>query len=179
MGNSAKRIVLYILLGLLCIHFGFVVLYASPLKRETQSVPFLVNGYIYPLFHQSWSLFVPAPRKHIDVMIRSKRGEKWEPWTNITQTLIKKHHHHLLLGGETEMLLLTNSSSYVSHDVGEKDSVFMKRPDFVSFKILERAATYYLRNNKCYKEGKDYEILLITTSPNQATTSYFKNLSLL
>ncbi len=176
MSTAGKRIVSLFLLSFLCVHFICIMDYAAPVKLPGV-IKAAGNMYCYPYFHQQWTVFVPAPNKQFDLMIRNGSGNKWQPWTNITSRLMKRRS--AFLGREVEVLLITNSINYVAYDLGEKDQVFYEKPDLPSFKVLERAAKYYFRNFRCWKGGKAYELLLITRSKDRTTAYYFKNLSLL
>jgi len=179
MNNSGKRILSFLLLAFLVFHFLCLINYASPLKSSNRCFNVITTMYGYPYFHQQWTVFVPTPVKKFELMIRNGSGNKWQRWTNIVNHLLKRRKYNLPLGRETEVLLITNSINYLSYDLGETNRVFNKKPDLQSFKVLEHAANYYFRNFRCWKAGKEYELLLITHSPGKRTAYYFKNLSLL
>lgn len=163
-------------------HFILLLNYAAPVKagRKLSAASAL---YCYPYFYQQWSVFVPAPQKRFNLMIRngSAAGRSWQPWRNVTGHLLKRRKPcTALLGRETEILLISNSINYLASDLGERDRLFTTRPALPSFNVLERAARYYFRNFRCWKGGKDYELMLITTKPGKKpVVYYFKNLSLL
>ncbi len=179
MKPALKNILATGMLLFLGFHFIAILCYTAPLsmgaKLKTMSAL-----YCYPYFHQQWTVFVPAPDQQSDLYIRNGERGLWQPWTNVTQRFIKKQRQYPLEGRETEVLLLTNAISYVSYDLGEQHSrIFYKAPDLPSFKVMERAAKYYFRNYRCWAEGKDYELLLVTRTSGKTYYYYFKNLSLL
>lgn len=64
-------------LSFLMIHFGITFLFTSPLKmHENENIHYVVNGYIYPLFWQNWSLFVPSPKDNKKIEIQFKESEE-------------------------------------------------------------------------------------------------------
>lgn len=178
MSIKGKRLVSLFLLFFLCLHFTLIVNYAAPVSISGK-LKAASSIYTYPYFYQQWTVFVPVPGKRFDLMIRNGEGNKWQAWTNLTSHLLKRREKWTaLLGRETEVLLMTNAISYLAGDLGEKDQLFLNRPDLPSFKILEHAARNYFRNFRCWKDGKEYELLLITTTHNKTIVYYFKNLSL-
>lgn len=161
----------------LAIHFLCIIVYASPVK-QIGILNSASNMYCYPYFHQQWTVFVPAPSKKFDLYIRNGKDNRWQNWINITNRLIEKSRSNHFSGGETEVLLLSNSINYLIADLGEQNLIFNNPPNLASFKILERAAKYYFRNYRCWRDGKDYELLIIARSGKTQTLYYFKNLSL-
>lgn len=182
MKPALKNILATGVLLFLGFHFVLVLNYTAPVSAggKLKAASAL---YCYPYFHQQWTVFVPAPQKCFDLMIRngSAANHSWQAWRNITNHLLKRRKSYTaLLGRETEILLMTNAVSYLSSDLEEKDQVFLTRPEWPSFDVLERATRYYFRNFRCWKDGKDYELLLIMRKPGQKpVVYYFKNLSLL
>ena len=174
----SKRIITLLLLLFLSIHFVFITNYSAPYKLKGL-VKSAAGMYCYPYFHQQWTVFVPAPDKKSDLYIRNGSEERWQPWINITQRLIKKRKQNPLKGRETEVLLLTNATNYMVYELGERNIIFENKPTLASFKVLERAAKYYFRNYGCWSEGKNYELVLVTKTSKRIYVYYFKNLSLL
>ncbi len=78
-GRNTKKIRLilaFLGLSFLFLHFSITYLFTSPLKNhQNENVHYVVNGYIYPLFWQNWSLFVPAPRDNKKIEIKFKEAE--------------------------------------------------------------------------------------------------------
>ena len=178
MNHALKKILATSLLLFLGIHFLLLLNYTAPVKTGGKLTS-VAKRYSYPLFHQQWTVFVPAPHKRFDLYIRNGNGETWQPWINVTQRFIKKQRQYPLEGRETEVLLLSNSINYLAYDLGERNMVFQERPDLPSFKVMERAAKYFFRNYRCWSEGKQYELVLVTKAAEKTYVCYFKNLSLL
>lgn len=177
MGTALKKLTAAGLLLFLGFHFLFLVNYTAPVKTGGKLTS-ISNLYCYPFFHQQWTVFVPAPTKQFDLYMRNGTGKIWQPWINVTQRFIKKQRQHPLEGRETEVLLLSNSINYVAYDLGEGNKVFYEKPNLPSFKVMERAANYFFRNYACWKEGKQYELVLVTKAPGKTYVYYFKNLFL-
>ncbi len=182
MKPALKNILAAGMLLFLGLHFTLVLNYAAPVKAGGK-LNAASDFYCYPYFYQQWTVFVPAPQKRFDLMIRngSAADHSWQAWRSITHHLLKRRKPYTaLLGRETEVLLMSNAINYLASDLGETNQLFTARPDLSSFAILERGARYYFRNFRCWKNGKDYELLLITTQPGKKpVVYYFKNLSLL
>jgi hypothetical protein len=178
MNNSLKKILAFGLLLFLALHFLLLLNYTAPVKTGGKLTSAAIR-YCYPFFHQQWTVFVPAPTKQFDLYMRNGTGNTWQSWVNVTQRFIKKQRQHPLEGRETEVLLLSNAINYVAYDLGEGNKVFNEKPDLPSFKVMERAAKYFFRNYRCWAEGKDYELVLVTKASGKRYFYYFKNLSLL
>lgn len=164
-------------MAFLGLHFLLIFNYAAPLKIN-HSLTSASNIYCYPFFHQQWTVFVPTPTKQFDLYIRNGNSISWQPWINVTKALIKKNRKSIIMGKETEVLLVTNAINYLAYDLGNTTRIYARKPNIPSFNVLEHAARNYFRNYRCWKEGKQYEIAVISTSPKKTIYYYFKNLSL-
>ncbi len=132
MKAALKNILATGMLLFLGFHFTLVFNYAAPVKAGGK-LGAASDFYCYPYFYQQWTVFVPAPQKHFDLMIRngSADNHSWQAWRNITNHLLKRRKPYTaLLGRETEILLMTNAVSYLSSDLEEKDQVFLTRPEW-------------------------------------------------
>jgi hypothetical protein len=178
MSNRLKNILAFGLLLFLGLHFLLLLNYTAPLKTGGKLTSASIR-YCYPFFHQQWTVFVPAPTNQFDLYIRNGNGSSWQPWVKVTQRFIKKQRQHPFEGRETEVLLLSSAINYVAYDLGEGSRIFNEPPDLPSFKIMERAAHFFFRNYRCWAEGKQYELVLVTKAPKKTYVYYFKNLSLL
>jgi hypothetical protein len=80
-GRNNKKIrvlTAFLCLGFLIFHFSATFLFTSPLKNhKNENIHYVVNGYIYPLFWQNWSLFVSAPvlSKKIEISFKKSDSE--------------------------------------------------------------------------------------------------------
>jgi len=178
MKPALKTILAAGMLLFLGFHFLALLHYAAPVSVGAR-LKAASALYCYPYFHQQWTVFVPAPDRQSDLYIRNGEGAVWQPWHPVTQGLIRRQRQCPWAGREMEALLLTNAISYVRHDLGAQTLIFDKAPDLPSFQVMERAARYYFRNYRCWAEGRDYELLLVTKAPGKTYVYYFKNLSLL
>lgn len=90
-GRNTKKIRLilaFLGLGFLFLHFSATYLFTSPLKNhKNENIHYVVNGYMYPLFWQNWSLFVPAPKdnKRIEISFRED-DQKYAEYENPLDT---------------------------------------------------------------------------------------------
>lgn len=182
MKPGLKNILALGMLLFLGCHFILILNYAAPVKTGGKLNAASVR-YCYPYFHQQWTVFVPAPQRRFDLMIRngSAASHSWQPWRNVTSHLLKRKKPFMaFFGRETEVLLISNAVNYLASDLGDTDRLFVAKPDLPSFDVLERATRHYFRHFRCWKDGKDYELLLMTTRPGKKpVVYYFKNLSLL
>ena len=91
MSQATKRIFAVVLAIALCFHFIMLFIYCSPIKIRNQKLNFLSHLYVYPVFHQNWILFVPAPNTEMKLFVRYKTNYQFTNWQNILNNEIINH----------------------------------------------------------------------------------------
>ena len=112
MSQATKRIFAVVLAIALCFHFIMIIIYCSPIKIRNQKLEFLSHLYVYPVFHQNWILFVPAPNAKRKLFVRYKTNNLFTNWQDILNDEIINHKKNRILGGEAKVLLLSNALIY-------------------------------------------------------------------
>ena len=87
-------IVLFWLFG----HFVMIVTYDLFPNNISQ-------GYVYPLFHQYWRLFVPPPEGNYEVIKLTSEGKS----VNVMEHCNSGVKRNLIFGNETKVLSMTNA----------------------------------------------------------------------
>lgn len=177
MNQINKRLFAIVLVGLLCLHFFLIFIYCTSLKIKNQKLNYICNLYIYPVFHQNWGLFVPAPNTQRKLFVRYKNNNEFTNWQDILNLEIMNHKKNRLLGGETKVLLLSNSLIYELNSLdGVSSHIYNKKPINKEFEVLQFEVNQYLKNYfKVYTNTK-YELMLVSTQPDKNTAYYMQSL---
>ena len=177
MNQTTKRLFAIVLGVVLCFHFVMILMYCSPIKIKAQKINFVNNLYIYPIFHQNWNLFVPAPNIERKLFVRYKIKEGFTNWEDILSREIVHHKHNRLLGNEARVLLLSNSLIYELNSMGAKEScVFSSKPSNNEFKVLQFEIEKYVRLEFQLKGTINYELLLVSAGKTKTKAYYIKSL---
>lgn len=178
MSVFAKRFLAFVLLVGLCCHFTLIFIYSSPLKIKSEKLKFVSNSYTYPFFHQTWNLFVPAPKAKFNLYTRYYGKAKWNDWQDLFQTQLNKRHNNLIKGTELKVLLFSTAMSYLSGSVNKTHMVYELEPSDIEFLILKHAVKQYIVNYKCMNAAGKFEIMFVRTEGEQKTVQYYQNLNL-
>ena len=146
----------------LTVHFLAVLAYASP-EALTGKFKHYVFPYMYPYFHQSWSLFVPVPKENFNVYVKVNSG----PWEDVFQNVVMKHQSNRIAGNENLMLAFSNSLRYYVSSVSDKNQVMVDDDANVNYVVLRNIITQYYRK-KSGTEPRNMEIIIVTTNSNKA-----------
>lgn len=119
-------------------HFLAVLAYASP-DVLTGKFKNYVFPYMYPYFHQSWSLFVPVPKENFNVYV--KHDDK--DWEDVFQTVITKHHTNRLAGNENLMLAFSSSLRYYVSSVDSQNAILIDDGSNINFVVLKKIIKQY------------------------------------
>lgn len=176
MSERIKRIVTLLGLGLLCLHFFFVFVYASPLRGASVKLRIVANYYIGPLFHQNWRLFVPAPNVERRLYVRYLDNGNWSSWEDIFRKQINEQRNGLIWANEEEVLGFSLSMVYLSDSDTTEQKLFIREPDNYNFKVVKKAARQYLLNNKRLQNPQKFEIIFSQIAKDYYSNHYYKNL---
>ena len=177
MNQTSKRLFACIIALALCFHFVMVLIYCYPDKIKYAKLNFVNNLYIYPVFHQNWNLFVPAPNAERQLFVRYKTKEGFTKWEDILSKEIIHHKQNRLLGNEARVLLLSNSLIYELNLLDAKEScVFKIKPSNSEFKVLQFEIEKYLRLEFQLKGIVEYELLLVSLGEDKTKAYHIKSL---
>lgn len=177
MNNSLKRSISFIFISVLCLHFGFLIIYTSPLKINSPRVNFITKACMGPFFHQNWNLFVPVPKSQHYLFIRYKNAANHTAWIDILGDCVENNQQNKWKGNEAVSLLFSNSLVYLLNKV-PVSTVYPQAPDFTEFKVLQYEVSHYLALHHILQKGQGYEIVVYSTGPGRHKTLYFQSLSL-
>lgn len=177
MNQTTKRLFAIVLGMVLCFHFIMILMYFYPIKTKNEKFNFVNNLYIYPVFHQNWNLFVPAPNVERKLFVRYKTKEGFTNWQDILSREIVHHKQNRLLGNEARVLLLSNSLIYELNSMDAKKScVFNSKPNNNEFKVLQFEIEKYVRLEFQLKGTINYELLLVSAGTTKTKAYYIKSL---
>lgn len=177
MNQVTKRIFIIVLATFLCFHFGMVFLYSSPMKFNNKKLDFINHLYVYPVFHQNWALFVPAPNEKRKLFVRYKTNQQFSDWQDIMGNEIIHHKSNRLSGGEAKVLLFSNSLIYELNYLIEKKSFTSSIvPSNNEFKVLEFEVAQYLKS-KFDCRNTMYQMLLVTEGADKTRAYFFQALT--
>jgi hypothetical protein len=177
MNTYFKPIVLICLVCIVSIHFFLITIYCAPFKITNPKLNFISQLYVYPLFHQTWSLFVPAPVSKRQLFVRYKTKNEFGVWKDVLNDEVMRHKQKVVLGKEAVILLLSNAMVYELIYLNKQNSVVFKIPPSHSeFKVLNFEINNYLKNHLQVLPSTNYEILLVSNSCQLNGAYYFKSL---
>lgn len=177
MPQPLKRFLSIVLITIICGHFAFVFVYASPVKIKAKKLNALSYLYVYPIFQQNWELFVPAPNIERKLFVRYKVENCFSDWQDIFSQEIMNHRNNRVLGNENKLLLLSNSLIYVINSLYETPSCILSpEPKDVAFKVLKFEINQYLKNKYKSKAQTSYELLLVSKGAENTDAYYIKSL---
>lgn len=79
--NRTQQTVVWFLIVGVIFHFLMTAIYVTPRKYFPKWVNNLSIGYMWPAFHQGWSLFAPEPPVQEKMLeFRIKTNGEWQPW---------------------------------------------------------------------------------------------------
>ena len=177
MSPLLKRFFSVVLVTIICGHFVFVFIYASPIKINIKKLHALSYLYVYPIFQQNWELFVPAPSVERKLFVRYETEDGFNDWQDILSQEIMNHRKNRVLGNETKVLLLSNSMIYVINSLYNKPSAILReKPENSAFKILNFEINQYLKQKFKVKKQTTYELLLVSKGTENTVAYYIKSL---
>lgn len=159
------------LIGYLFLHFIAVLAYAFPGKEE-HKLKFYVFPYIYPYFHQNWSMFVPVPTQNFNVYVKIK-GEDWK---DIIYDINSKHQANRFGGYEATLLSLSSALRFYSSAIKEeKSEIVLNDRSNINFEVVKKIMKGYLiSQNKKWPEGMDIIIQIKYINSEVNFAHYYK-----
>ena len=139
-------------------HFMAVLAYASP-DALTGKLKHYVFPYMYPYFHQSWSLFVPVPKENFNVYVKIDSGK----WEDVFQKIVQDHQTNRLVGNENIMIAFSNSLRYYVSSVSDKSMIMPDDGSNINFVVLKKIIKQYY-HVKANTEIRNMDVIVITRS---------------
>ncbi len=173
MSNLVKYCVLLCLSCILVFHFVFVIIYASPIKSTNLKLIGYSQKYVYPYFHQSWSLFVPTPKNKNYILIKTQNKSEWKILFPINLTSLSKAN---FIGSDAISLLFSNALIYELNVLPQKSTIYNLKPTNQEFEILNHEIYSYLKQNNFINDTSKYEILLFSNTYKGQLIYQFKDL---
>jgi hypothetical protein len=178
MNQATKRVIAVVFAIGLGFHVCMLFIYCTSINMNNR-LNFVNNRYIYPVFHQNWNLFVPAPNLERKLFVRYKTKNGFCDWKDILSREIVNHKQNRLLGNEALVLLLSNSLIIELNSKEKTPScVFINKPTNTEFKVLQFEVENYLRLEFQLKGPVQYELLLVSQNFETAKAYYFPSLAL-
>ncbi len=173
MSNLVKYGVVLCLSCILVFHFVFVLIYASPIKSTNSRLIGYSQKYVYPYFHQSWSLFVPAPTNKNYILIKTQNKSEWKILFPLKLTSLYKTP---FIGSDAISLLFSNALIYELNVLPQKSTIYNLKPTNQEFEILNHEICSYLKQYNIIDDTLMYEIRLLSNSYKGQLVYQFKNL---
>lgn len=179
MSQLTKRLFAIVLVTLVGFHFLMVLVYGLHYKTGNEKLNFVNKRYVYPVFHQNWNLFVPAPNADRKLFVRYKTDKGFANWVDILSTEVIRQKQTKVLGNEARVLLLSNSLIYELNSLDTvKSCVFNDKPNNAEFKVLQFEIEKYLRLEFQLSGSTEYELLLMSEEKQSIKSYYIKSLTI-
>lgn len=173
MSNLVKYFLLLSLSCILVFHFVFILIYASPIKSTDSKLIGYSQKYVYPLFHQSWGLFVPSPINKNYILVKTGNNSEWRILFPINLTSISKTP---FIGNDAISLLFSNALIYELNVLPNKSTIYYLKPTNQEFEILNHEIFSYLKQHNNIDDTSKYEILLLSDTYKGQLIYQFKDL---
>ncbi len=162
MRPSVKKVLLLSGLFLLLLHILFICIYANPWGRGKTKADYLVGAWIYPYFHQNWTLFTPAPSCNYSLYVWSdSHPEKHD----IFREILTAHRRNRFAGHEALLLAFSNSIHYFEKNCSLQQTVNGPVQGNANFDLLSHSAENYLAHTSG-KSVKGIKLMLIAKDVN-------------
>jgi hypothetical protein len=104
--------------------------------------------YVAPFFHQSWTLFAPAPKSNYRFFAATDGCEE----KDILQETIQNHRTNILAGKGSIVISIVNNLHFFENYVCEREKLNGPIKNNLHLRMLEHAALSYLNN----RDGTGY-----------------------
>lgn len=157
----------------LTVHFTAVLVYADPTPaNEGSKLKAFSYPYVYPYFHQSWSMFVPIPKQNFNIYIRDEE----HGWEDIFGQTLNEHQCNRLGGNENLLLSLVAGVHYYASSVGATNFIATDDGSNPYLKVLEKVLTGYMTSKYGKRPVKMETIIRIhDLSSHKIYAHYYKN----
>lgn len=153
------------------LHFTLVFIYANPVSHPKNKTDYWSEYYVYPFFHQSWSLFAPPPTSNYKLFVYyENKGLKQ---TELYSDILADHQANRFKGYESLILALSNSIYYFEKyaELNPKAEGPIRNDTY--FKMIEQFSTNYLQWKHKIKLKRVQLILISENIKNKDQKLYF------
>ena len=154
----------------LLMHFSLVVIYANPFHGRINRTGYLAGAYVYPYFHQSWSLFVPAPTCNYSLFAKAD-GDTFS--TDVFNELVIKHQENRFYGYGPLVIAFSNSMHYFETNTRLRHTLNGPVKEDKFFAMIENAAEKYLQHSRKRKVTKVKLILVVEGVATKERRGYY------
>lgn len=174
MGPRLKNIIAVLCVLVLCAHFGLIINYTHCFSKNNGSIFDRSSAaYAYPFFHQSWQMFVPAPKTNYELYIRTFGNGQWSRWENLFDDKVRRHQANRLSGDELVSLLYASAMAHTYNE--ENYRIFDTEPEDINFRILNHAVRNDLRFQQ-QRNFESYEMIVVVKENKHRYSAYYKYL---
>lgn len=170
MSNLVKYCIAFCFSGILVFHFVFILIYTSPIKSTNSKLVGYSEKYVYPYFHQSWSLFVPTPTTNNILYVKTKSNPKW-------QVLFPLRLKSRFIGNDAISLLFSNAIIYELSNLPPESTYYKYKPSNIEFEILNKEITALLKQHYNLKAYDSFDLLLLCSNNKERFSYLFENLN--
>ena len=133
---------------------------------------YYARWYVYPYFHQTWTLFVPAPTTNYHLYA------EWEDngtqRTDLFGEILLKHQTNRLKGYGPLVIAFTNSIHYFEKNTTQQAALNGPVTNNTYFKMIENSALNYLRHSRNNARIDSIKLKLVVESVDSgALRTYF------
>lgn len=154
---------------ILFIHFSLILFYALP-DRLHNKVSFFSQLYVFPFFHQNWSLFAPVPDSNYRLIAVCANGHQRDIFTE----LVSNHQSNRFSGNGALVLAFSNSIHYFEKNTKLQGNINGPVVNDPYFDIIEHEVKNYLHITEKTDCGHLRIILTVNRIKPAAQKIYFK-----
>lgn len=173
-----KLLTIVLLLGIAW-HFSLIIVYEAPfLKNKSGKLSALAFSYVYPYFHQSWELFVPAPKANHFLYVRYQQENTWSTWSDILNEEIIHQKQRIIKGDEMVVLSISTVFHYAKGALTQTNFTSQNTHLNTEVYILNYLVNNYLVNKYGLKQGTSYEFILYVQEVDNKYACKFNQLKI-
>ncbi len=133
---------------------------------------YYAEWYVYPFFHQSWSLFVPAPNTNYHLYAEYEdHGPKRK---DVFEEILLNHQRNRLKGYGPLVIAFTNSIHYFEKNTELLQPLNGPVKNDLYFKMVENSTLQYLKNT-LQENIKEVKIKLVVESIDTGKSRVYYN----
>lgn len=150
-----------------------VLIYADPNPaNEGSKLKGYSYTYIYPYFHQSWSMFVPIPKQNYIIYIRDEEHD----WEDVFAMTLNDHQSNRLNGNENLFLSLVSGVHYYASTVNGNSMIKLDEGCSPYLRVLEKVLVGYMISKHGKRPVQMETIIKIhDVKSNKTYAHYIKN----
>lgn len=116
-----------------------VLAYAFPAKDENKFKAY-VFPYVYPYFHQDWSMFAPIPKQNYTIYVRYDGHD----WYDVFNEVVMAHQNNRFSGHENISISLSSAIRYYASSIESANTYKVDDGSNVNLKVIEKILIKYI-----------------------------------